>query len=463
MILSKIASSKVNVFRFSFLLFLLFSFFFISSVLGQGFAPKVDYGTGSGPVSVFASDLDGDADKDLAVANYGGGLGNTVSVLKNNGDGTFAPKVDYGTGTAPYSVFAADLDGDSDQDLAVANSGDGGGTTVSILKNNGDGTFAAEVDYGTGTFPVSVFASDLDGDTDFDLAVANFSSNTVSVLKNNGDGTFAAKVDYSTGTGPHSVFAADVDGDGDKDLAVANYGNGAGNTVSVLKNNGDGTFAPKVDYPTGTGPISVFAADVDGDTDNDLAVANANSNTVSVLKNNGDGTFAPKVDYATGSFPRSVFAADVDGDGDKDLAVANSGGGAGNTVSVLKNNGDGTFAAKVDYATGTGPYSVFAADVDGDTDFDLAVANYLSNTVSVLINTCSAKPGDANSSGGNPNLTDIIYLVNYVFKGGLAPSPLCRGDANGSGGAPNLTDIIYLVNYVFKGGPAPIKSGVCCL
>jgi len=76
---------------------------------------------------------------------------------------------------------------------------------------------------------------------------------------------------------------------------------------------------------------------------------------------------------------------------------------------------------------------------------------------------CTDKAGDANGSGGAPNLTDIIYLVNYVFKGGPAPSPLCQGDANGSGGAPNLTDIIYLVNYVFKGGPAPINSGVCCL
>ncbi|MCJ7459461.1 MAG: glycoside hydrolase family 5 protein [candidate division Zixibacteria bacterium] len=76
---------------------------------------------------------------------------------------------------------------------------------------------------------------------------------------------------------------------------------------------------------------------------------------------------------------------------------------------------------------------------------------------------CLAKPGDANGSGSAPNLTDIIYLVNYVFKGGLVPSPLCRGDANGSSGNPNVSDIIYLVNYVFKGGPAPVKIGVCCL
>ena len=47
--------------------------------------------------------------------------GDTVSVLLNNGDGTFAPKMDYGTGDSPSSVFSADLDGDGDNDLAVAN------------------------------------------------------------------------------------------------------------------------------------------------------------------------------------------------------------------------------------------------------------------------------------------------------------------------------------------------------
>ena len=98
-------------------IFLVFSFFLSSSAFGQGFAPKVDYVTGTQPVSVFAADLDGDTDKDLAVAN---GVSNTISIFKNNGDGTFAAKVDYGTGSFPHGVFAVDLDGDTDNDLAVS-------------------------------------------------------------------------------------------------------------------------------------------------------------------------------------------------------------------------------------------------------------------------------------------------------------------------------------------------------
>lgn len=61
--------------------------------------------------------------------------------------------------------------------------------------------------------------------------------------------------------------------------------------------------------------------------------------------------------------------------------------------------------------------------------------------------------GDVNTDN-NINLADIISLVNYFFKGGLAPHPLKVGDVN-CDTSVGLTDIVYLVNYVFKSGPPP--------
>ena len=66
--------------------------------------------------------------------------------------------------------------------------------------------------------------------------------------------------------------------------------------------------------------------------------------------------------------------------------------------------------------------------------------------------------GDANGDEA-VNLADAVYLINYVFKGGPAPDPLCVGDANGDD-AVNLADAVHLINYVFKGGPAPNQN--CC-
>jgi hypothetical protein len=295
------------------------------------FAPAVNYGTGGGPQSIFSADLDGDTYLDLVTVGYTVGYtikGNYVSVLKNNGNGTFGSPYNYVAGDGPKSVFCADLNGDGNLDLAVANYSS---NNVSILMNNNDGGFENPVNYDVGDSPFSVFCADLDGDGDPDLAVANSSSHNVSILKNNGGGTFQTAINYSAGNYPHSVFCADLDGDFDLDLAVANQ---TSDNVSILKNTGNGTFQPAVNYGAGDGPSSVFCADLDGDGDLDLVVANYYSNNVSILKNNGNGTFKESVNYETGNWPASVFCGDLDGQGDFDLAVANS---LSNNVSILEN------------------------------------------------------------------------------------------------------------------------------
>jgi len=57
------------------------------------------------------------------------------------------------------------------------------------------------------------------------------------------------------------------------------------------------------------------------------------------------------------------------------------------------------------------------------------------------------------------NVGDAVFVVNYVFKDGPWPNPLCTGDANHDG-LVNVGDAIYVVNYVFKDGPDPIPG--CC-
>ena len=65
--------------------------------------------------------------------------------------------------------------------------------------------------------------------------------------------------------------------------------------------------------------------------------------------------------------------------------------------------------------------------------------------------------GDANGDG-TINVGDAVFLINYIFKGGRSPNPVCIADANADGNV-NVGDAVYLINYVFNGGPAP---GLCC-
>jgi len=61
--------------------------------------------------------------------------------------------------------------------------------------------------------------------------------------------------------------------------------------------------------------------------------------------------------------------------------------------------------------------------------------------------------GDTNGDG-IINSADVVYLINYLFKGGPAPVPMEAGDCN-CDGIINSADVVYLINYLFKGGPPP--------
>jgi hypothetical protein len=346
------------------------------------FAAARSHATGRTPVSVAIGDLNGDGKPDLVTTNYDA---YTVSVLLSRGEGSFRAKHDYRVDFNPKSVTIGDLSGDGKLDLATANED---ADTVSVLLNRGNGSFAAKRDYGAGHGPVSVAIGDLNGDRKPDLATANEGGigNTVSVLLNRGDGSFQAKLDYETDIEPSSVAIGDLNGDFKPDLATANSSVFVGqpDTVSVLLNSGDGSFHARLDYLTGSEPYSVAIGDLSGDGKPDLATANARANTVSVLVNGGDGTLLPKRDYRAGRGSRSVAIGDLNGDGKVDLATANEDVG---TVSVLANRGGGKFGAKLDYRTGRDPQEIAIGHLNGDSKLDLATANWGSTTVSVLLNT----------------------------------------------------------------------------
>jgi len=61
--------------------------------------------------------------------------------------------------------------------------------------------------------------------------------------------------------------------------------------------------------------------------------------------------------------------------------------------------------------------------------------------------------GDANADGVI-NSADVVYLIDYLFKGGPPPEPLEAGDVN-CDQIINSADVVYLINYLFKGGPPP--------
>src|SRR5262249_10510569 len=160
------------------------------------------------------------------------------------------------------------------------------------------------------------------------------------------------------------------------DIAVTSLNT---NTVSILLNNPNGTFANGGTPATGVGPRGIAAGDFDGGGDTDPRGDNLNATTPSTPLHNSAGRFTPPPPTATGSNPYAVTLGDLDGDGDLDIATSNSGS---STVSVFRNNGSGGFtpADGSPFTVGLSPGGVVMGDFDEDRVLDLATANFGSNT-----------------------------------------------------------------------------------
>ncbi|NTW57056.1 MAG: hypothetical protein HGB20_08455 [Chlorobiaceae bacterium] len=345
-------------------------------VIGRelSFAPEAEYNTGFGPMSLSSADVNGDSRPDIVAGNY---YEDTVSVLLNNGDGTFSAQTRYATGNGPSSVAIRDVNGDGKADILTTDYFD---DTVSVLYGNDEGRFDSPVVFGTGDGPSCLSIVDVDGDGEVDIVTANYGDNTVSVLLGNGDGTFDENVDYAAGMSTNWVMTGDVNGDGEVDIVTADYD---ASTVSVLMGYGNGTFDEKVGYGTDDSPYSLALGDVNDDGKLDIVTAN-DTDTVSLLLNNGDGTFGQRTDYTTGSESGGVSINDMNGDGKADIVKSNY---ADDTVSVLLGNVDGTFAAPYEYEAGDAPQALVTVDMNGDGAPDVVTANSRGDSVSVLLNT----------------------------------------------------------------------------
>ncbi len=409
----------------------------ISVLLGNGngtFEPPKITTVGGQPSAVTAVDLTGDGIPDLIVTNEADG---TVSVFQGNDDGTFQPPQNYAVGQDPSALALAYIFSYQSYNyipqLIVLNSGD---DTVSVLdgnvdsQGNPDGTFQSLQTIPVGNDPsaVAVTYGFINGSYVPELAVTNAGDNTLSLLAGNPDGTYSLVQTIAVGNDPSGVAATYqfINGNYVPELAVTNAVDG---TVSMLVGNvdqygnPDGTYSTVQTLNVGNSPSAIASTYqyINGNYVPELAVTNSADGTVSVLaatvdqSGNADGTFYTLQTVTVGKGPSSISTADVNGDGNPDLVVTNS---LDNTISVLLGNANGTFqylnnVPKLGtFKVGSQPDSVSVADVNGDGNQDLVVANRGDGTVSVLLGSGGLfKPATPASGAGPQNIPLLASLV----------------------------------------------------
>jgi uncharacterized protein (TIGR03437 family) len=403
------------------------------------------YAAGQSPVAVSAADMNGDGIPDIVTySNNCCQAG--VNVLLTNPDFTEQAAVAYPLATAgsqtPQALALGDLNGDKIPDVVVTGSQSASGTLIAMLGRAG-GTLGAGQNFASGSFPTAVVLADFNGDHRLDAAVANSGdpnnpadTGSVSILFGNGDGSFQAPVNYSVGTlRPLSLTAADLNGDGVPDLAVAtgspSFTNLVPGAVTILLNNGKGSFTSAATIPAGPSAgqkLALASGDLNGDNFNDLAILDYNPSTftnhVAIYFNNHSGGFTAGPAFASTQPEMLTFLALTDFNGDGNLDLILSGGAY---ATYALGNGDGTFQAEQNlFFAGSAPDAVAVTDINGDHRPDLVFADS-PGFATVLVN---AFPTLTVVSAANPD-------AEALSPGGLA-SAYGLNLATGSPGATPL-------------------------
>lgn len=359
---------------------------------GGGYSAPVFYATASRPYTLAVGDLDGDGRPDIVTGNAGSATANQLSVLINNGDGTFKPHVDYSP--APSAIFAAisvtvaDATGDGKADVVLGT----GTTSVYLVPGNGDGTLnTAAVESLVTTYAIQhgVAVADLNSDGKPDIVVASGCGSTGEVdVFLGGSGAFTnPNQSVPVGVCP-SLAVADVNGDTAPDVVVGNFYD---STVQVLLNSGGSLADSGTTYtlPAGSQPQWTRLADVDGDGHVDIMAPGFHSDAVNVLYGRGDGTFDQPTSVPVGYGSADVAAVDANTDGKLDLVSLDS---SVHALAVARNLGSRGFYTYANYAyqnaggQGQGAGDMVSVDLNGDGKPDVVTANYVDHSLSVLLN-----------------------------------------------------------------------------
>ncbi|MHA2037645.1 MAG: FG-GAP repeat domain-containing protein [Promethearchaeota archaeon] len=273
-------------------------------------------------------------------------------------------------------IFGADVDGDGDKDVICASQGR---DEIAWWENNNlNFTKHIITDNFNGVFFINI--GDIDQDGDPDVLGPGYGADEVAWWENN-DTTFikhSLKTNYESA---YSINSHDVDLDGDIDILSTGT-----EEITWWENDGNQSFLEhkiSIGYPeiSNEGHASIFAADLDNDSDVDIITGSTSSTHIGEIicwENDGNENFTKKALTSNYGRVHDLKPIDMDNDGDIDIC---SNSATDNTIDWFENKGNLIMTRHI-VSNFYGPDSIFPIDLDKDGDFDIIGAAYLSNKLS---------------------------------------------------------------------------------
>jgi uncharacterized delta-60 repeat protein len=318
--------------------------------------------------------------------------------------------------------------------------------------NSGDGAFAIAVDCSG-----NVYVTGLSGGsgTTYDYATIKYypTGDTAWVRRYNGPGNSTDQANAIAVDGSGNVYVTGFSaGSGTTyDYATLKY-HPTGDTAWVRRYNGPGNF---IDHGNAiavanSGNVYVTGTSYGSGTDYDYATLmyDPAGNQLWVQRYNGPANSEDR-----------AFAIALDGSGNVYVTGWSVGYGigydyatikyypTGDTAWLRRYNGPGNSAdeANAIAVDGSGNVYVTGTSLGSGASYDYATLKYFQFWC-----------GDANGDN-KVTVSDVVYMINYLFKGGPPPIPLKAGDVN-CDGKETVSDVVYTVNYLFKGGLKPCQN-----
>jgi hypothetical protein len=460
-------------------------------------------------LGINSADFDNDGNNDLAV-----GCDDGIRIYLGDGAGGFDAgefySQTYGSIDIEVTNQGSDFNNDDIFDLCVSTPSQGGASSeMMIYLGNGDGTFEQHVERSVKGHIFGNCVGDFNSDGELDIAYVNGSQNHFAILFGDGDGSFTNEIRMTIPhTGPRYIDCYDYDLDGDLDIMAATV-NPYDNRIFFFENGldpdgfamgGFDLFAcnnADIELTSASGRVfnrnrntmpsgEMYHCNLDSDNELDIMA------TMNVME---------QEEYILQALPkpgssRTNFTLEFDLNGQSyrlahDIPMISE----GYTFNICLGQNSPVYPRPGKYSYSNPP--TFSWQGEGSFDFQLAAdIDFYDIIISTIVNGNSyqyaeelpvtdittyywrirpagqpefenryvlnllaGSPGDCGdaNSDGNVNVSDAVFLINYVFINGDAPDPLQRGDAN-CDGSVNVSDAVVIINYVFAGGNIPCDT-----